>query len=108
MWFRVNFKAVKTFTESSYNRIITHIVSLHYTCIGHNSTQDGSSLHHRIRLDRRRFESAHLKYAVLATQNRYPHITADLIPMHTDIASTLENFAPLFYTALTQTYSGHT
>ena len=54
------------------------------------------------------FESAHLKYAVLATQNRYPHITADLIPMHTDIASTLENFAPLFYTALTQTYSGHT
>lgn len=63
-------------------------------------------LQHRLRLDRRRFEAAHLKYAILTTQSRYPEIAAGSIAMNTDISSTLEVITPTFYDAFTQRYAG--
>ena len=79
------------------------IISWHYY---HLSKLTGDNLHQRIRLDCRRFENAHLKYAVLSIHNHYPGIASGLIPVHTDIASTLESFTPLFYEAFSQRYSG--
>ena len=63
-------------------------------------------LYFRIRLDRRRFEAAHLKYALLMTQRRYATIPATQIPMQTEFNETLKTFTPLFYEAFTQKYSG--
>ena len=73
-----------------------------------SSTDSEEKLHHCIRLDRRRFESAHLKYAVLMTQNRYPTIGVGPIPMYTDIyiTTTLEKYTPHFFEAFCQRYSG--
>lgn len=68
--------------------------------------QTSDSLHDRIRLDRRRLENAHLKYAVLTTQSRYPSTAVGLIPMHTDISSTLADFTVRFYKAFSQRYPG--
>ena len=63
-------------------------------------------LQHRLRLDRRRFEAAHLKYAILTTQSRYPQIAAGSITMNTDISATLEVITPNFYHAFTNRYAG--
>lgn len=62
-----------------------------------------------MRLDHRRLELAHLKYALLMTQKRYARVATTLptrIPMHTDLAETLEVYTPLYYKAFTQKYSG--
>ena len=60
----------------------------------------------RIRLDRRRLETAHLKYAMLKTQSRYGATLSSSIPMQTDFCKTLEKFTPLYYEAFTSKYAG--
>ncbi len=72
-----------------------------YSCV-----DDGDQLHYRIRLDRRRFETAHLKYAVLMTHRRYPMIATCPIAMTTDVTDTLQKFTPIFYEAFCQRYAG--
>ena len=72
-----------------------------YRCI-----EADEQLYFRIRLDRRRFEAAHLKYALLMTQKRYATIPATGIPMQTELSETLQTFTPLYYEAFTQKYSG--
>ena len=67
---------------------------------------DDDQLHYRIRLDRRRFEEAHLKYAMLMVQARYPTMATGPLPIATDISDTLEKFTPAFYEAFTHRYSG--
>ena len=73
-----------------------------YSCVDKGDDQ----LHHRIRLDRRHFESAHLKYAMLMTKSRYPSISIDTIPMTTDVTDSLQKFTPMFYNAFSDRYSG--
>ena len=72
----------------------------------HNRIAVDDSLHGRIRLDRRRLEAAHLKYAVLTVQNHYPSLAVHPIPMSTDVSSMLQMFTPAFYDAFTQMFSG--
>lgn len=72
-----------------------------YSCV-----QDGEQLHYRIRLDRRRFESAHLKYAMLMIQNRYPGSATSPVAMTAYVMHTLQKFTPAFYDAFCEKYSG--
>ena len=67
---------------------------------------DGDQLQYRIRLDRRRFEEAHLKYAMLKIRARYPAIATGPLPISTNIFHTLEKFTPAFYEAFSHRYSG--
>ena len=71
-----------------------------------SSEGEVDQLHHRARLDRRRLETGHLKYAMLMTQSRYPGIAPCPIPMAADITYTLQKFTPPFYDAFTRRYSG--
>ena len=52
------------------------------------STKSPEGLHDRIRLDRRRLKSAHLKFAVLKTQSRYPNMCVGPVSVHTDFSRT--------------------
>ena len=60
------------------------------------------------RLDRRQFETAHLKYAVLMTQARYPTVNTIHCPiaMTADVSDMLQKFIPIFYEAFSTRYSG--
>ena len=71
-----------------------------------HSCMDDDQLHYRIRLDRRRFEEAHLKYEMLMVQARYPTMATGPLPIATDISDTLEKFTPAFYEAFSHRYSG--
>lgn len=64
------------------------------------------SLYNRIRLDRRRFEAAHLRYALLQVASRYPLIVPSPLGMTTDVADILHQVTPAYYEAFTQRYSG--
>ena len=74
--------------------------------INYSFDDDGNDLNGRIRLDRRRFESAHLKYAMLNILNHYPKIAKVPITMTADIAHMLQIFTPVFYSAFCERYSG--
>lgn len=63
-------------------------------------------LHQRMRLDRHRLESAHLKYAILNTQSKYPCTAVSSLPIHTDLSTTLATFTIAFYEAFSDRYSG--
>jgi len=63
------------------------------------------NLHHRIRLDRRRLEYAHLKFAMLTVQINYSSIATDPISMETDISKSLAPFTIRFYEAFSQKYA---
>ena len=80
------------------NIILTCVVHVHCRCAD-------KQLYSRIRLDRRRFETAHLKYALLVMEKRHENIKTH-IPMQTDLSETLQAFTPLFYEAFTKKYSG--
>ena len=79
-----------------------------YTSSDNNDDDDDGCkvLCQRIRLDRRRFESAHLKYAMLKLQKQYPTLSALQIPVTADIKDTMLNFTPKFYQAFCAHYSG--
>lgn len=62
-------------------------------------------LQERLKLDRRRFEAAHLKYAVLMVSSRYPEIDKP-VTMYSDLQRTLKLFTPNFYKAFETKYSG--
>lgn len=64
------------------------------------------NLHNRIRLDRRRFEAAHLRYAILQVTSRYPLIVPGPIGIITDVADVLRQVTPAYYEAFTQRYAG--
>jgi hypothetical protein len=70
------------------------------------SSDEIKNLLSRIRLDRRRFESGHLKYAMLMTVGRYQQISGVPITMSSDVTDMLEKFTPKFYDAFTTKYSG--
>ena len=73
----------------------------------HSSLTDhghGDELHHRARLDRRRLQAGHMKYAILMTQQQYPETSQ--CQVGSDIVSTLEEFTPLFYNAFALRFSG--
>ena len=74
----------------------------HLHCV-HSTPEE---LHHRIRLDRRRLESAHLKFAVLTTQSHYPNMWLGPVCVHTDLSKTLVEFTVTYYKAFTHKYSG--
>lgn len=58
----------------------------------------------RMKLDRRRFEAAHLRYAMLTIMGTYENIKA--IPMHTDVYESLQAFTPDFYECFTKKFAG--
>ena len=60
----------------------------------------------RIRLDRRRFESAHLKYAMLKIQQHYPPLSTIPVSVAGEVKDTMLNFTPAFYKAFCEQYSG--
>ena len=63
-------------------------------------------LHKRVKLDRRRFESAHLRFSILNALSRYPEINGP-VPMYSDLGLTLLWFTPIFYEAFERKYSGN-
>lgn len=63
------------------------------------------NLHHRIRLDRRRLEYAHLKFAMRTTQINHPSTATDPIPMETDISKSLAPFTIRLYEAFSKKYA---
>ena len=76
-----------------------------FTIINHNRN-DGDQLQFRIRLDRRRLESAHLKYAMLRLQSRHPLTSKIPIKMTSDVSDMLQKFTPVFYEAFSKAFSG--
>ena len=66
---------------------------------------DDDVLNQRIRLDRRRFESAHLKYAMLSIQKCYPTLSTLSITVTGEIKETMLSFTPAFYQAFCKKYS---
>lgn len=58
-----------------------------------------------MRLDRRRLEAAHFKYAVLKVMKRYPD-TFQQQKISVTLADTLKKVTQDFYTAFTTRYSG--
>jgi hypothetical protein len=63
-------------------------------------------LQKRVRLDRRRIESAHLRYAVLRLQQAYQDTFPAKIPMSSNIEDTLEKILPMFYQSFIKKLSG--
>ena len=55
-----------------------------------------------MKLDRR-FEAAHLRYAMLTVMGSYENIKP--IPMHTDVYESLKAFTPDFYDCFTRKFS---
>lgn len=78
-----------------------HIISIFF----HRATQHTPvDLMSRMKLDRRRFETAHLRYAMLTTMATYPDIES--IPMHTNVYESLKLFPPKFYECFTKRFAG--
>lgn len=49
-------------------------------------------------MDRRRFEEAHLKFAILQTVAQYQdQFQLNKLPFYSDIKDTLEHFTPVYY-----------
>ena len=60
-----------------------------------------------MKLDRRRLEAAHLKYAVLTTMARYPDICNHKgLTISTSLSDTIEDTAPMFYKEFMSKYAG--
>lgn len=61
----------------------------------------------RLKMDRRRFELAHLKYAVLKIAERYADdLNLTDIPITPDLKATLEKITPVFYSSFRARYAG--
>ena len=76
-------------------------------CVDSAAYEDETKeLHTRIKLDRRRFESAHLKYSMLMTKSEYQHLSSFPVFMTTDVSDSLKKFTPLFYDSFCEKYSG--
>lgn len=60
----------------------------------------------RHKMDRRRFETAHLKYAVLKVVTRYPNTFQDSRTINTTLSETIDHVTPQYYNAFTSRYSG--
>lgn len=61
----------------------------------------------RQQLDRRRFETAHLKYACLQLASRYPEaIRPDAIAVEADITTTLKEITPPLFHMFEAKYAG--
>ncbi len=58
-----------------------------------------------MRIHRRRFEAAHLKYAILVTQARYPELATDPTAMTTDVTDTLQTWISIGNTCKNGTYT---
>jgi len=63
-------------------------------------------LNQRIRLDRRRLESAHLKYAMLSLQRLYPELLTVPVIVTGEVKETVMKFTPYFYKAFCSRYAG--
>ena len=63
-----------------------------------------ADLTNRMKLDRRRFEAAHLRYAMLTTMTNYEDI--ERIPMYTDVYESLKIITPAFFESFTKRFAG--
>ena len=63
-------------------------------------------LHKHVKLDHRRFESAHLRFSILNTLSHYPEING-AVPMYSGLGLTLQWFIPIFYETFERKYSGN-
>lgn len=61
---------------------------------------------HRLKLDRRRLEAAHFKYAMLKVASWYPKDIDPEITFSPDLKDTLLEFTPVFQHAFHKKYSG--
>ena len=62
----------------------------------------------RFKLDRRRLEAAHLKYAVLMIMARYPDISKHKCPtISISLSEAIENATPMFYKEFMSKYAGN-
>lgn len=71
-------------------------------------SQQESEVLSRLKLDRRRLEAAHLRYAALSINGRFHLLTADHrhIAIESDIYNTLKEFTPTYFKAFTSKYAG--
>ena len=61
----------------------------------------------RQQLDRRRFETAHLKYACLQLASRYPEaIRSEGVAVEADMANTLKDITPPLFQMFEAKYAG--
>ena len=60
----------------------------------------------RHKMDRRRFETAHFKYAVLKVATRYPNTFQTSPTINTTLSETIDDVTPQYYNAFTLRYSG--
>ena len=75
-------------------------------CIHSSDRSRGRSFLDRKKLDRRRLECAHFKYAVLHVAGWYPHSFSQPITFYPDIKETLVNVTPGYQKAFHTFYSG--
>lgn len=103
-------------TTDKYECTHTHNAYLSHNACSHVCALDpcfvmlcylslGDVLTEWIRLHRHRLESAHLKYAMLNVQNRYPDLLEQPIIVTGEVKKNLMNFTPLFYKAFCSRYS---
>ena len=63
-------------------------------------------LNDRQKLDRRRFEAAHFKYAVLTVFKRYPSLLDGKKPsLYTNMTQTLDEITPLYFKSFQDCYT---
>ena len=69
-----------------------------------STSATADDVHLRARLDYRRLEEAHLKFAVLNVYQRYPSNFLSMAMY--SVADTLEEITPIFYKAFEERYAG--
>ena len=66
-----------------------------------------SNLKNRIKLNRRRLEAAHLKYAVLVTATNYPDLFGlSDVEVYPDVREKLQHITPKYYSGFKSRYLG--
>ena len=75
--------------------------------LSHSAMLTLNGLDSRLRMDRRRLECAHVRYAMLRVVQWYPYdlITSKVL-FHSNPSLTLLEFTPLFQALFHRTYSG--
>ena len=76
-----------------------------HTYFSSDPEDETTKLQLRLKMDRRRFESAHLKYSMLVIRSQYSDLSTFLVTMTADVGDMLKSFTPLFYKFFSEIYS---
>lgn len=68
--------------------------------------QNESELLNRMKLDRRRLEAGHMRYAILNVCDRYPDMAGTSPSIASDVNITLQSITQAYYDEFTRKYAG--